>query len=1505
MDTGDYETNTLVFNNISSVCFAFYEPTPSSATLFGSGASASEIEASLRKDGHLVCLDANRRGFWCFRLLVKDRPSTEPANAPAFEKTVETSGFAFNLSEEGAFEPPALAKQRNQGPNTANTPSSSSSSTSSAFDASLRTVQAASTPAYMHVSEVDKPPDPRPKPADVKLTFGISIRDIYENLLSASYASISYCFCARTGAVPLSSRTLLLPRIGPNDPSAMPPVLASLRVYLTTTGSFVVSISHAFAHSLSPLSEILTNQLPPIGVTVLAAPLGLLAVCEPHALTDAVTTEGSLGQSPDTQLLRLKSERDDHPWKALCSKLLQSRTLSMPIRSGPKWVCLRRLRRKLVDQITDGKRTPMIGPSSGLFWPASLCFCKTMSNLTVRDGIGEVDQTQRSFDPLTTARAWVSGAAERDAQISRRKKERGEAAAQEATLSESHNQNPHGLSPLGLQRPGTSVAGVYPTPPGAVQATTSTAPTNDGHSTSPSINLLVPNAAETNMAPNGAAGSYNDNWGAADVKQERGREQEREGERIGPSFESENLFGELGPDMFGDNDITEADFNFFDEQPDESMALDSPDLNTPNQSQAATFDAGSATAHLPNPKAQAAPSQIPMPDPAPTFAKPELRHARSSLADDSRRQTASDVRQGGSSIKKRPASPFNPDTVFKRIKASLDNQHAVQQNSRIHTGRHSHIFDGVDFGPLLSAVNSKYEGSGRFNVSDNHSGGAKPSNLEGPPTTDYLRRHGKARKSVKEPPATYGELFARAQAQQNPASNRPSPQQIDGCRSDAEDASTVSDPDDSSYDSDDALSPVKSSSMRRRRVDDDGDSLATSFREVDMSDTGAPYLPSELLRNGKLEVDIPLARYFTDPEPPLILYSLPDDQFIMAAQILTDQVTTGTVLSGDISDMTLLSAADRRRHLCHTVRNSMRELQQGFPSYFQPSTSYQLRSFVEVQDLPLLGQPTRVQQRPPSNLFQIPSPRFEMRRYESRLSVLPSATSFWESLGLSPTNGTKDISALCIYPNHEGLSDSMLDFTQKMRNMYESLKLGSFGRLPFADGLFPFDVERDVVSLGKCSSFLGPSLQNCASEICRALASISDEQVNFVLFFVYTPEVVGSMVECCAAFNEIFEGYRKTLTNKNLPVANELVLQLVPLSLIASPFSIPMPSLTELSKLALEVYDRCMSFGGSEPMPSPAIVLEQTTPRVIDFKLSPNPSASVMHENTCLHIGYAQSIDERWITVAWTDNAGSQQMTSSYCLGRKGKALATPLQDVIYEIWATTRELISAWKVHWRVIVAKSGVMDAHEMELWSGLAQSDATKASLINLTVVTVDTDPSLQLLPPAARIPGSATSVFYTTPASTPQGAVVSPEQSGNATTPFRDNSTPVVPENNATDSDADATLADATDQSWGVVLSHRLHNNSSSTTNLTDALISGYLIKRGGARQEDPPVLMEVNVVYYEGNPRAYEPLLREMLTYYRGLGTLARARGMVDKETDVRPWHIAAAEKGVRALYMLM
>lgn len=153
------------------------------------------------------------------------------------------------------------------------------------------------------------------------------------------------------------------------------------------------------------------------------------------------------------------------------------------------------------------------------------------------------------------------------------------------------------------------------------------------------------------------------------------------------------------------------------------------------------------------------------------------------------------------------------------------------------------------------------------------------------------------------------------------------------------------------------------------------------------------------------------------------------------------------------------------------------------------------------------------------------------------------------------------------------------------------------------------------------------------------------------------------------------------------------------------------------------------------------------------------------------------------------------------------------------------------------------------------------------------------------------------------------MLSPEQVGNPPTPKgapTSSQTATTPgaDNNMAEADTDVSLVDVTDITWAAIASHRL-NVSHSLVEPNPALVSGYLIKRGASRPEDPPAVMEVNVIHAEGNPRVHEILLREMLTYFRGLGTIARARSVTSQEGDVRPWHVAAAEKGVQALYQLM
>lgn len=1496
-------------NNVASVTFKIYEPVVSNSSPYTF--AASDVEYALRLGGHLVYADPLRRAIWCFSLTGSDGSTTGQSGEPALGMTLDIYGYELFMVEEGTLEPISLLKNRNLAPNSLNTPNSSSPS-GPPLDSAMRT---ATTPGGTIT-----PTNPLPE-AEVRNAFGptmdsknygsIITRDIYEYFITSVLASLSQSFCSKTGAIPLDSKSFILPAketsVEPGTHQAISsPTFASLRVHLTTTGSLLIGISLGLAPGVHVNEDGISSPPPPSGSTVLAAPLGLFGTSQGFADGDQFSIDGSTVHSPDTQVARYRPDLDARTsqWRSNCCKLLEMRGIPSAVLSRSSWLSIQFLRRRPNESRPDGKRTPVVNPHIHIMWPAALCYRKRTRSPLMLNHVVDFDSSgfKDSFDALNNAKAWFIGNAEREELLIKGKKEREASASKDVSEADPRLLQ-SGLSPHATRRtsnPATGGGTMYPTPPDGVQNPAGITPSIDGTTSSPGN--IIPSAAlvdiDTTMtAPGSLSDTFGDGWHASEPKRDQ-------------SFSQENW--DLNNDVFVENDITDADFNFFDEQPT-AMDVSVPDLpdigpglpNVDSANQSSIHES-----HRPPENVGIKTENSPAP---PVFAKPELKHARSSLGEKGHRDN---VRTRPSNGVKRASSPFDPTTVYKKLKASLGPSVAINKTIVRESGRRGSAFDKLDFDKAFVHVNQKYEQNGRFNFRDNHQEESTIQRTGSPPTTDYLRRHGKARGLLKELPLNLGAQIAKITGTMEGSNVHLDPVKGEESTSDADDISLVSDQDDVSDFSDEPSSPTKLT-VRRRRLADDNESLASSMKDVELMDeqlVSSGVDISRLSINDSMEVSV--SRYFADPEPISLRTKLSDEEFIMAAQILTEQAVSGSLnysLPG--SSRASLAISGPRRDITHIIRSSLQILQAILPPSLQTATGCQLRQLVEVQDVPLLATPNRIQPRPPgggleqrSSLVQIPPPHLELRRYETKLSVLPSAVNFWESLGLGPSQGPKDVHSVCVYPNLDGMSDSAGVFLNRLHSVYESLKLGSFERMPSSstipNGLLPYEVDKTnnspTVLQGSRS---GQPLVDDMAKLAVSIFNTTAMSKNFVVFFVYTPDNPSTIVESCLAFNRMFELYRRALTDRKKPAQNELVLQLVPLDFIATSTSMVVLPPSECTRLCLEVYDRCTLFGG--PMPSPAIVLEQQpVTQGINFQLRNQPSANVLQENSCMHIAYTQSVDERWITAAWTDNRGCKQMTASYCLGRKGKPLSRSFTDVAYEIWTTTHDLTSVWKVHWRIIITKVGTMDQQEINDWITLAQTEIK--SSVTLTLLTVDTNPSLQLIPAISKVSVSAQSSFYSTPVSTPQPSMTSPEQLGNPPTPKGGPTSAGTPgaDNNAPDADSDASLVDVTDTTWGAIASHRF-NASYSLTDPSPALISGYLIKRSGSSVDDPPAVMEVNVMHCEGNPRVHELLLREMLSVFRGLGTISRARSVTEKEGDVRPWHVAAVEKGVRALYQLM
>ncbi|GAB0131701.1 hypothetical protein EsDP_00000162 [Epichloe bromicola] len=1509
MDTAEYDTNTLVLNDISSISFRIYEPTPEQSQSFGS--TAIEIESRLREQGLIVYYDANRRCIWHFGVQRKD--GNGDVNNKAMDQPPGLHDYSLVTAEEGFFEPSSLQKPRVVVQQAGHTLTSSTSNASVLDQSQRQTLVSASQNAPPGLQEVDSK-DSVFISVDTKGGQGEpnSSKVIYENFMVATLLTISAAFSIRSGSIPLDYRTVLLSEealgsSGFSDFGDRGPTIGTFKAYMTTTGNLVVSMSFTICRGLLSFDEMLNQSTGIHGHCILAAPFGMIASSHSSPTIEGGTA--SMAQTPNTQALSLRGAPDIHDslWRQSCLKFLQLRGIARPKLMDCFWMNLMVSKPKLPDTKTDPKRLQQENSTVTIPWPGPLCFRKkpveVLSTSRISDTL--LSGHEECHDPLGNAQAWFSSTSEREEKICKRKQERA-AASQEAVAADGRTLRPNGQSPLTIRRPSTAAAGsMYPTPPDALQNLNGVTPSLDGTLSSPGNPLssaAVPDAENNDTNPTVMAGPFESGQDFSDSKRQR-----NDSHLLG---DPEHIFGDIGGDMFGDNDITEADFNFFDEEPgdiDLDAAMASLDDGNAETSMLSSHDIAKeedpCTTKLPEQELNHEREII-------AFTKPELRHAISAQNEN---QRGRELRRA--SIK-RESSPFDPHTVFKRVRASFGATEKASLTSP-NENRITRIFEKMDFDPRLPMINKKYEQGGQFDYSKNSSPEKSKVDLGSLPKTDYLKRHSKQSRGPKGHGLHNSLLMGPLTGLEPPISGS-SPTKLDTQISDGEQSSTDSDQDDSSFLSDhEPTSPVKSS-VKQALLDDECTSQATSLKELDAIEEPDHQLATELPRLSKPDTpETPLSVLFSDPEPISLDLSLGDEDLVQVAQILAEQAATGSLnLCNTATDVkSSLIVEQNRQRLLVQARVSLQLLRQVVSPILPGIDSVRLKGFLDIPDVPLQGQPTRLQPRPipgrdanaeqmrPSNLYQIPGPHLEVRRSDAKLSVLPSAVSFWESLGLAPSSGSKDITAVCVFPGWKGMTDNAKTFLGRVKSVYEVLRLGTMNNLTLSpdmdDGILPHEVDRISTSPDATMTGHGSALVGSMEILRGALSNLTATDTNVVVYFVYSPSNPGTIVEACAAFQRFFDSHQKELSIKKEPVTNELVLQLVSADALSSPTSLVVTPSQDLVGLCMETYDRCTLFGGL--MPAPAIRLEQPLPRIIDFKLVHTPSASLIRENSCIHVAYAQTVDERWITAAWTDDRGNQQATASYCMRRKQRPASRSMNEVAHEMWESTLDLISAWKVHWRIIITKCGPMDQHEVEFWVNLARTEI-KAS-VTIILMTVDTNPSLQLMPPMVKLPQTSVP-FYTTPESTPQASIVSPEQSATPATPA--NATAATPRGleAGADADTDAILYDVTDQTWGAVVGHRL-NNSTSVTDLRPALVSGYLIKRTGARMEDAPVAMEVNLVHTDASPRAYEPLLREMLSYFRGLGTLSRARGVVARDTDVRPWHIAAAEKAVRAMYLLM
>lgn len=1442
---------------------------------------------------------------------------------------------------------------------------------------------------------------------------------IYGLFTSAVVALISFHLVKDYNAVALNYRTFasssaLSLESGFRHPSARPPLrITNVDVAWATAGTLVVSTFSMTRADMHSLADAIPDgeQKRLIGKCVRVAPNGILA--KVMSFADPVdTTADDAGQKPQRKRPRVTPlEKSIERWKASVKRWLSWKGYSIHLlENKDSWV-----RIQFAHMGQAATSSPAFSrPAREVLWPRALCFCFLESPndpqlltsheelpLQEADALAwfETPHNKGYQDPIDVAQQWFLGKTERDriAEAHRKAKK----AEEDATRAKEEN---HGLfpsSPLHA-RTGTygdlqSVSGVYPTPPDGVPPGTVLSCGD-----TPSVSGLATNVI---LAPGGNNPAINVSV-PQDVTSGESQQQTSTSPNFDMQFEgyhtdgnNDDLFEDMDEGTFDEgNGITDADFNFFDD-------ADGEDVNMPDAPP--TLDTGSApqdegVAHGTPAAREAAVKEEP-PDP---MAALEFALASASANSEEEAQNTEQVHtplkmeaaasdpaiqdsfrlsnsgtQADDQTTRTTTPPLSPRFIETALLPSPKLKTPQKQLSQQHRDS---VFDALNFSRKMSLSDAKYK-AGRFmSVSerptkvDEIDGTYRPKSLRDLPLMTKLRYAigvTSAKSNIVASPQDVSDsedsdASSEASSESEQEVNNATPLPFVG---------NIIIPIKRKLPTESVATPMSAASFADSFGGDFSDLIglqtdesALVVLEPTLFDWSLLHLPppTELAFSGARWAlpAFPYA-YSSVPSTPT---SQPDlsmnlieekalggkDQ-IAIAQIITDQIASATL---DILQQGLESESSEEP-LSESPWHS------AIKTIFPKATECSVAGLAAVQDVfPDISTQMKAQQRPPPrrpneagtalghHMFPLNPPYVRVKRADTLWDLLPPAIPFWETLGLGPCSPSKNVVALSIYPYSEALKPCVESFMVNMQLTYDGCKLGNHSRADalteYPDGLVPCKIGAGA-SLRTAFKALRDTCVQLSKVLAAKHAQMRDKDDSkidaFVIYMIDPFEQVSAIWELCSAFWGLFQSYQQPPSRPDQVQKPDLVLQIVPIRYIAS-FEAPVILDSNVyTALAREVYDRCPPSAPSEdrlPLSiysAPSFQLEEPIPRNIQFKLMAETPQDPMRENSYMHIGYAISLDGTWVTAAWSDTCGKSQAVVSYNLGTRAFA------DIAREIWQTTIEIIQVRRVMWRVCIAKAGVMEREELEAWVFLVQCP----TVLNLftTLMTIDTEPHLKFTPTMPP-PSVSANPAANTPGSTPQ-AVVSPEQ---GLTPA---ATPAV--DNAADpsSDPDARLVDMTDETWGIILAHRLHN-SNSTNEYRPALISGLLVKRGlspnlpappfSPDAQTGPIITGVNILWMgtvnptraaaspfpagsgdgispgaAGNvppaspspqePRsnslswtptpqargAAENLMKEVLGQFRGLGLLARLKGVKGSRHGSVPWHVAVALRGVRGL----
>lgn len=914
--------------------------------------------------------------------------------------------------------------------------------------------------------------------------------------MSAVAGAINLQLIRRHNAIPLGSRTLFTavdrsnydsPTIANDDVDSFP-ALTSIRIELSQVGKVIVSLHTVCQNGITRLVgssntadrwDIQPNTdvwLAPNGTVarVLSANTDHSTTLTPKQQNMRATNDGALNQA---------TEAKQRLWKATVLEWIANVGLPVNTVEEEPWVEVEvsepfytRLASDYWRQVDPSQSS---NPLKRIAWPARYCFKRTRAaSSTYFEGVNS--PIKDSDDPLQFAEDWLAEAGSRNEKLASRSSALSQ-AQQNKDMSTPKTDIPDNIESLAriAQYPDLQAASlVYPTPPdgalvqGMIHIGSDMFGTEGSDlaaSQTPGERLPVKREEQTSDVIVSGFGPSN-GLGV--------------GSGMYDTNDDEDLFGEMNEKDFGSKGISDADFSFFDEPDFGSLDNDRAKGDTQEHQQTSSLSQV--------PEAKAAPEDIPAEkslesqgisvEPAETdigavaAPKSNLTVDTSVKAPSGPQETLPEDRPPSRS-RQTISPPLSPVEIKKIL---FSNPQSGQPGRGEGSGnptidknaRRQSNYDPVAFQQDLAMSDRKYGANGRFFFSEKTNAATAATREDTQiPTVGFPR----GQKSRSE---NHIDHRATGSQQQTPIhSTQP--------RLRSPSVSSDETTDDTSDDiSQRAASPTRFTGLKRKRPASQADNSTTSSSEglstaPDVDVTTSKEENSVFLGNFLSAFsDWSLAGYFSTRQNQFSPVLLRKEDQIQLAQLMVDQVTQSS--------------------LCHKVDGCM-----GLPDLEHDALS--LRTFLEdttiMGDIERLDLKTYVSLQDSSHIAanessrqntqrkdikgsitKLPPPHLRIHRGRDFLEVLPPAISFWETFGFEPANGTKNISAYCIYPQNakEG-ADAFLD---RLGFLYSSCNLGKHVRgdrsKTFENGLGAWHV-----TLGGNSGYL--STMQSLRTLCEGL----------------------------------------------------------------------------------------------------------------------------------------------------------------------------------------------------------------------------------------------------------------------------------------------------------------------------------------------------------------------------------------------------------------------------------